>query len=108
MKPPNRDNAVGPLTDPEAASTAARFLKVLANDSRLMVLCSLHEGELCVGELQARTPLSQSALSQHLQVLRREGLVTTRREAQTIYYRIADPRVRALMPQVCALFGGQA
>ena len=101
-------SAIGPLNDPGAASDAARFLKVLANERRLMVLCSLHEGELCVGELQDRVPLSQSALSQHLQMLRRGGLVATRRDAQTIYYRIADDRVRALMPQICALFGRPA
>jgi ArsR family transcriptional regulator, virulence genes transcriptional regulator len=98
-------NPMGPLTDRARAGEAARFLKVLANDSRLMVLCSLNEGELSVGELQQRVPLSQSALSQHLAVLRREGLVATRREAQTIHYRIADPRVHELMPTVCNLFG---
>ena len=100
-------NPMGPLTDRARAGEAARFLKVLANDNRLMVLCSLNDGELSVGELHDRVPLSQSALSQHLAVLRREGLVTTRREAQTIHYRIADPRVHELMPTVCSLFGRQ-
>ncbi len=98
-------NPMGPLTDAASAAEAARFLKVLANDSRLMVLCSLNDRELSVGALQARVPVSQSALSQHLAVLRREGLVTTRREAQTIHYRIADARVRELMPAICNLFG---
>lgn len=103
--PTTASNPMGPLTDRARAGAAARFLKVLANDSRLMVLCSLNDGELSVGELQQRVPLSQSALSQHLAVLRREGLVATRREAQTIHYRIADPRVHELMPTVCNLFG---
>lgn len=98
-------NPMGPLTDAASAAEAARFLKVLANDSRLMVLCSLNDGELSVGALQARVPLSQSALSQHLAVLRREGLVATRREAQTIHYRVADARVQQLMPAICDLFG---
>ena len=99
------DNPMGALTNRERAHETARFLKVLANESRLMVLCSLNDGELTVGALHQRVPLSQSALSQHLAVLRREGFVITRREAQTIYYRIADPRVHQLMPVVCDLFG---
>ena len=72
------------------ASEATRLLKALANESRLMILCKLAEGELSVGELNAHVPLSQSALSQHLALLRRDGLVDTRREAQTIYYSIVD------------------
>ena len=72
------------------AHDAAQLLKALANENRLLILCRLAEGELSVGELNARVPLSQSALSQHLSVLRRDGLVGTRREAQTIYYSLAD------------------
>lgn len=72
------------------SSAAARWLKALANEHRLMVLCALVSGELSVGELNERVPLSQSALSQHLAVLRRDGLVDTRRESQTIYYSLAD------------------
>ena len=79
--------------DPEAmrahAADAARLQKVLANDKRLMLLCLLVEREHSVGELNARVALSQSALSQHLAVLREDGLVSTRREAQTIYYSLA-------------------
>jgi ArsR family transcriptional regulator, virulence genes transcriptional regulator len=79
--------------DPDAmqghAADATRLLKALANSSRLMVLCSLTQGELTVGQINERVPLSQSALSQHLAVLRRDGLVRTRRAAQTIYYRLA-------------------
>lgn len=80
--------------DPEAmrdhADDAARLLKALSNRSRLMILCSLALGELTVGQLNQRVPLSQSALSQHLAVLRRDGLVHTRRAAQTVYYRLAE------------------
>ncbi len=72
------------------ASNAARMLKVLANENRLLLLCQLVEGECSVGELNARIDLSQSALSQHLAVLREDGLVITRREAQTIYYAMAE------------------
>lgn len=76
------------------ADDAARLLKALANPHRLQVLCVLSEQELSVGELNARIPLSQSALSQHLKVLRDDALVTTRRASQTVYYRLADGPAR--------------
>jgi ArsR family transcriptional regulator, virulence genes transcriptional regulator len=72
------------------ASDAVSLLKGLANESRLMIVCVLSEGELSVGQLNQRIQLSQSALSQHLAVLREQGMVQTRRESQTIYYRLAD------------------
>lgn len=68
------------------AGKAERLLRALASRHRLMILCTLAEGELSVGALNEQVPLSQSALSQHLAVLRTDGLVTTRRESQTIYY----------------------
>lgn len=68
------------------ASKAAAMLKSLSNENRLMILCSLIEGELSVSELNQRIPLSQSALSQHLATLRERKLVSTRRQAQSIYY----------------------
>lgn len=71
------------------AQSAADLLKALANPHRLLILCVLGEGELSVGALNARIPLSQSALSQHLAVLREDRLVTTRRESQTVYYSVA-------------------
>lgn len=79
------------------ASDAVSLLKGLANESRLMIMCVLSEGEISVGQLNQRIQLSQSALSQHLAVLREQGLVQTRRESQTIYYRIADPDLEVLM-----------
>lgn len=68
------------------AEQAAALLRALGNSQRLMILCNLADGELAVGELIARLPLSQSATSQHLAVLREQGIVATRRVAQTIYY----------------------
>jgi len=65
---------------------AARVLKALSNERRLMIVCVLHKGEHSVGALEEIIGLSQSALSQHLARLRRDGLVQTRRDAQTIYY----------------------
>lgn len=88
------------------AQAAASLLKAMANPHRLLVLCVLGEYELSVGALNERIALSQSALSQHLAVLRADGLVRTRREAQTIYYRIAPgPAVeviRVLHGHYCA------
>ena len=72
------------------AGDAVNLLKGLANESRLMIMCVLSEGEVSVGQLNQRIKLSQSALSQHLAVLRDQALVQTRRESQTIYYRLAD------------------
>ena len=74
----------------EHACEATRLLKALANDRRLMVLCLLSEGERSVGDLNEQLAISQSALSQHLAVLRDDGLVSTRREAQTIYYALTE------------------
>jgi ArsR family transcriptional regulator, virulence genes transcriptional regulator len=76
---------------------AARLMRSLANPQRLLILCALSQGELSVGELNERVTLSQSALSQHLAVLRNEQLVSTRRESQTIYYALINgPAVRVL------------
>jgi DNA-binding transcriptional ArsR family regulator len=69
-----------------------------------MILCSLQQEELSVTQLNNRVPLAQSALSQHLASLRKSGLVSTRREAQTIYYRVEDPRVAAVLSQLYQFF----
>lgn len=72
------------------AADAAELMRALGNEYRLMILCTLAGGEFSVGELNENIPLSQSALSQQLARLRRDGLVTTRREAQTIYYSLCE------------------
>ena len=79
------------------AEQVAALLKQLANKNRLMILCSLAEKELSVGELNTQIPLSQSALSQHLAKLRDNGLVSTRRESQTIYYHVDNPKLQHLL-----------
>ncbi len=71
------------------AEQAAELLQALSNSHRLMILCALSEGELKVSELNDRLALSQSALSQHLALLRKQNLVQTRRQAQTIFYSVA-------------------
>lgn len=88
----------------ESAGRAATLLRLLGNEKRLMVLCQLSDGELAVGEMQRRVDLSQSALSQHLALLREEGIVSTRRESQTIYYRIADHGALRIIETLAELF----
>ena len=86
------------------ATDAARFLKTVSNPVRLIVLCALIDGEHSAGELTDLTELSPSALSQHLALLRRAGLVTTRRDAQTIYYALGDADVHTLMRCLHSIF----
>ncbi len=86
------------------AGEVSDFLKTLANENRLLILCTLLEGEKNVGELNQQIDLSPSALSQHLAWLREAKLVSTRREAQVIYYRLADKRVTEVMSVLKKLF----
>lgn len=88
----------------ESAADAARLLRALANERRLMILCQLADGERSVGELQPEVGLSQSALSQHLAVLREDGVVATRREGQTIWYRIDNPAAARLVATLAEIF----
>jgi ArsR family transcriptional regulator len=87
------------------AAEVAAILGALANERRLMILCRLVEsGEANVTALAEAVGLSQSALSQHLAKMRQEGLVTFRRDAQTLWYRIGDPRVEQLFATLHRLF----
>jgi DNA-binding transcriptional ArsR family regulator len=86
------------------AEEASTLLKSMANENRLLILCQLVEGEKSVSELQSRLPLSQSALSQHLAVLRRERLVKTRREAQSILYSLASAEAEAILSTLSELY----
>lgn len=88
----------------EHATEAAAFLKALANDQRLLVLCALLDGPLSVGDINERVPLSQSSLSQHLGVLREAGLVTTTRQSQTIYYSLAQGPALQIMEVLYSTF----
>ena len=89
----------------QGAEQAAAMLRTLGNEQRLLLLCLLVEhGELSVGALHAHVDLSQSALSQHLARMREDGLVEFRREAQTLHYRIADPRVETLLATLKDVF----
>ena len=79
------------------ADEAIAVLKAMASHNRLLLLCELVSGERSVGELAQALDLAQATVSQHLSLLRRDGVVGGRREAQSIHYRITDPRVQALM-----------
>ena len=82
----------------EKATEAAQMMKALSNEKRLMILCKLLEhGEMSVNALIEHVGLSQSALSQHLARMREEKIVDTRRDAQQIFYRVADPRVKDIL-----------
>ena len=94
------------LSELKANSIAmAGRLKLMSHPERLQMLCRLDEGEASVGELVALAGLSQSSVSQHLAMLRDEGVVSIRGEAQTRYYRLKDPVVRAIIHALCDLCG---
>jgi ArsR family transcriptional regulator, virulence genes transcriptional regulator len=88
--------------------SAARLMKMLASEQRLLLLCRLLEGEASVGALSRHAGLSQTAASQHLARMRAEGLVATRREAQTIHYRLADPAALKVLGALCDIYGDPA
>ncbi len=87
-----------------SAREASRLLRALSNPHRLLIMCQLIGHERSVGELVRLIGLSQSALSQHLAKLRRDALVRTRREAQTIYYSLASPEAEAVIATLYQLF----
>ena len=89
----------------DQADTMGRTLKALGNGKRLVILCKLMQaGEMNVGSLADSLRLSQSALSQHLAKMRAEGLVDTRRDSQTIWYRLADPRIETLLGSLHTIY----
>ncbi|CCQ73847.1 helix-turn-helix transcriptional regulator [Magnetospira sp. QH-2] len=87
------------------ARLASGLLKAMSNERRLLILCQLVHGERTVSQLEDVIGLSQSALSQHLAVLRQNDLVKTRREAQSIYYSLAGPAPKAVIETLYGLFG---
>jgi DNA-binding transcriptional ArsR family regulator len=90
----------------ENATEASTLLKAISNQTRLMIVCQLVEKEMSVGELLESIPLSQSAMSQHLSILRREKIVKTRREAQSIYYSLDSAEARAILETLYNLYCG--
>ena len=91
----------------ENAGAAGQLLKALGNPDRLLLLCQLMHGEMNVGELEDRLKIVQPTLSQQLGVLRREGLVDTRRDGRQIYYSISSPQALAIIEKLYELYCGQ-
>ena len=89
------------------SAKAVKLLKAVSNERRLLILCHLLSGELSVGEMNEKLGLSQSALSQHLALLRRNKLVKTRKEAQTVFYRIHSEEAIALIGLLHKLYCGK-
>ncbi len=88
----------------QAAERASELLKSLANRHRLLILCQLTEGERSVGDLAAFLGLRDSTVSQHLSLLRRDGLVRARRDAQTIWYSVSSPEARRLLETLFEIY----
>ena len=86
------------------AARAVAALKLLANEDRLLLLCQLSQGELSVSELEAQLGIRQPTLSQQLGVLRTEGVVSTRRQGKSIYYRVADPALVSIVQVLYRLY----
>lgn len=115
FNPLERSDGLGPmsgkaLSDDMAARAemASGFLKALSHEGRLMILCHLTEGEKSVTELEGLLGQRQAAVSQQLARLRLEGLVATRREGKAIFYRLADPRVQALLDVLPGVLAARA
>ena len=87
-----------------AATEAVAALKVLANTERMLLLCQLSQGEMCVSELEEQLEIRQPTLSQQLAVLRNEGVVQTRREGKNIYYSVADPALLDILAVLYRLY----
>ena len=101
---PPRRAVIDPDRLRQAAGKAIDALKVLANEDRLMLLCQLSRGEMCVSDLEEALGIRQPTLSQQLGVLRAEGAVNTRREGKRIYYSVADPNVMQVLEVLYRLY----
>lgn len=87
-----------------AAGQAVGALRLLANEDRLLLLCQLSQGELCVSDLEEQLGIRQPTLSQQLGVLRNEGVLATRRQGKNIYYRVADPTLLEILAVLYRLY----
>ena len=103
----NESNAIDARRMAAAASKASELMKTLGHKDRLMVLCHLTSGEKSVGELAGLLDIPQSPLSQHLARMRKESLVSTRRDAQTIYYSLASGEASRFVELMHELYCGE-
>lgn len=102
MKRPS--TAVDPAILRHAADEVVAALKLLANVERMLLLCQLSQGEMCVGELEEQLGIRQPTLSQQLGVLRTEGVVSTRRQGKNIFYSVADPNLLEILAVLHRLY----
>jgi len=101
---PSRQLVIDPARLRRAAGPAVAALKPLANADRLLLLCQLSQGEMCVSELEEALDIHQPTLSQQLGVLRSEGVVSTRREGKHIFYQVADPALLEILTVLYRLY----
>lgn len=99
-----KTSAINPERLRKAAGLAVGVLKVLANEDRLLLLCQLSQGEMCVSDLEETLDIRQPTLSQQLGVLRAEGAVNTRREGKRIFYSVADPKAMRVLEVLYNLY----
>ena len=99
-----KPTAITPELLRNAATEAVAALKVLANTDRLLLLCQLSQGEMCVSDLEATLEIRQPTLSQQLSVLRNEAVVSTRREGKNIFYSVADERLLEMLSVLYRLY----
>ena len=97
-------DAIGLERFQASAGSAARLLKSLSNEKRLMILCQIGEGERQVADLHTHVGLSQSALSQHLARLREDGLISARKSGAAVFYRITDPAALKVIGVLAEIF----
>jgi ArsR family transcriptional regulator len=101
---PRAPTRINPELLRQAAGQAVSALKALGNEDRLLLLCQLAQGEMCVSDLEETLDIRQPTLSQQLGVLRNEGLVATRRDGKRIYYSVADPNALKLLELLYRLY----
>jgi DNA-binding transcriptional ArsR family regulator len=101
---PRRPTRINPELLRQAAGQAVSALKALGNEDRLLLLCQLAQGEMCVSDLEGALDIRQPTLSQQLGVLRNEGLVATRRDGKRIYYSVADPNALKVLELLYRLY----
>lgn len=106
IQPAEKISADAPISMADRACEAAAYLKTLAHEGRLMILCHLGAGEKSVGELENLLSIRQAAVSQMLARLREEGLVNTRRDGKTIFYSLADDNTEQVIGLLYSLFCG--
>ncbi len=105
MKPPDTlITVIDPNVLRSAAGIAVAALKVLANEDRLLLLCQLSQGEMCVSELETALGIRQPTLSQQLSVLRTEGVVQTRRDGKNIFYSVSEPALLEILAVLYRLY----